>query len=595
MLQLQQKYNLAIELINRGRTGEGRTLLEEIHRVDPSDVQTVFALGKLESERREYAPALERFEKLLFHPSLGASAAAMVLHTLSLDRRAQEAVARGRDFLRRFPADRALAMELAAALSTVNDYEGAEEVLRAQYQAAPDGEVASALSSVLINRGRCADAIDLLQDVLGRDPGNVACLAAIANATNYVSDSREEGFRKHRALTRIAEFSLPVIDPLSYDRTPDPDRPLRVALLSFDFRAHSVAYFVEAILRHNDRSRFHITAFSTSASEDEVTDRLRPLADQWKQHLSGSPRMLAREVYAEKADVVVDLGGLTGGSALPALVPQVAPVQVTAIGYPNTTGFSTVHYRLVDSLTDPPGEADTFSTERLVRLDPCFLCFTPRVRREPLRAAGEPGVVFASFNKIAKYSDACLRIWAEILRAVPNSRLLLKSAALQAPSSQELLTGRLLAAGAPPGAVCFAGKQEDELDHLAMYDQVDIALDPYPYNGTTTTCEAMLMGVPVVTLEGSTHAGRVGLSLLSAAGFPELVARSPVEYVRLAAALAGDVGVLRASRSARAARMIGSALCDGPAYASRWQEAVRWMWKQWCERKRNQSASSGRR
>lgn len=586
---------MAIELINRARTPEGRALLEEVLAADPADAQASFALAKLDAEHRDCAASLARFEPLVLHPTLGPAAAAMILHVLALDRRPQEAISRGAELQRRFPADRGLAMELAAACSTLGEFSRAEEVLRAHYEQNPDAEVASALSSALLNLGRNGDAIALLRAVLERDPGNIACLAALASATNYISESREEGFRRHRALTRVAEFSLPVIDPLSYDNPPDPERPLRIALLSFDFRAHSVAYFVEAILRHHDRSRYHITAYSTSAIEDDVTDRLRPLADDWKRHLSGAPRLLAREVWAGKADIVVELGGLTGGSPLPALVPQVAPVQVTAIGYPNTTGFSTVHYRLVDSLTDPPGESDTYSTERLVRLDPCFLCFTPRVVREPSRAGAGPGVVFASFNKITKYSDGCLQTFAAVLRAVPGSRLLLKSPALHVASARVLLEHRLLDAGAPAGSIEFAAKQEEERDHLAMYDRVDIALDTFPYNGTTTTCEALLMGVPVIVLEGSTHAGRVGLSLLTASGFSGLVARSRDEYVALAASLAEDVAGLRASRPERARQMLGSPLCDGPAYASRWQDAIRSMWRLWCERKRSRSSPSAPR
>lgn len=595
MSQLQQNYRLAIELINRGRTAEGRALLEENLKADPADGPTSFAIAKLDAENLEYAAALARFETLLEHPVLGPDAAPMILHVLSLDRRAQEALARGVELQRRFPENRGLAMELAAACSTLGEYARAEEVLRARYEQNPDADVASTLSSVLLNLGRNGEALALLRAVLERDPGNVACLAALASATNYISDSREEGFRRHRALARVAEFSLPVIDPLSYDNSPDPERPIRIALLSFDFRAHSVAYFVEAILRHRDRSRYHITAYSTSAIEDEVTDRLRPLADDWKRHTSGAPRMLAREVFAGRTDVVVELGGLTGGSPLPALIPQVAPVQVTAIGYPNTTGFSTVHYRLVDSLTDPPGESDACSTERLVRLDPCFLCFTPRVLREPARIGAGPEVVFASFNKITKYSDACLRTFAAVLRAVPGSRLLLKSPALHVASACELLKHRLLDAGAPGGSIEFAAKQEEELDHLAMYDRVDIALDSFPYNGTTTTCEALLMGVPVIALEGSTHAGRVGRSLLAAAGIPGLVARSRDEYVALAASIARDVAKLRASRSERAKQFLASPLCDGPAYASRWQDAIRSMWRLWCERKRSRSSPSAPR
>lgn len=588
-----QQYRQAIDLLNRGKSAEGRALLEAIHRAVPADAPAALALARVETEERNYDRALALLEPLVRDRDTGPGAALQIVHALSLAGRYREAIGRSAEFERLFPLDRSLALAAGAAHSSLPDHEGAHAVLRRQFDAAPDPEIASVLSSTLVNLGRCADAVAILNDALGRFPGDVACLASLANATNYLSMSREEGFRRHRAMARLVEFGVPVIDPLSYPNPADPDRPLRIAILSFDFRAHSVAYFVEAILRHHDRSRYHITAFSTSAVEDHVTERLRPLADAWRSHLSGVPRMLAREVWADRADVVVELGGLTGGSALAALVPQVAPVQVTAIGYPNTTGFGTIGYRLVDACTDPPGEADGFSTEKLVRLDPCFLCFTPRTARVSARV-GAGGVVFGSFNKVAKYSDACVRTWAEILAATPGSRLLLKSPALDAPSAREFLLQRFGAVGAPIDRIDLVGRQEAEQDHLAMYDRIDIALDSFPYNGTTTTCEALQMGVPVVALEGTTHAGRVGLSLLGACGFPELVARSREQYVGIATDLASKADLLRAQRIDRSQKMLSSALCDGPAYAARWQDAIRSMWRTWCEQKRSRSSPSAR-
>jgi len=591
----RQKYQRAIELLNRGRTAEGRALLEEICRIDPSDAQAALSLGKLESEERRFDRSLALLEPLVANPTIGKPAATLIVHVLSLAGRYEEAIRRAAGFRAMFPPDPALTLMAAAAHSSLQDYEAAERLLQQQLAATPNADLEAARSSALLNLGRSREAIAGLKDALVRFPGDVGCLAALASATNYVSTSREEGFRIHSALARLIEFAVPVIDPLSYDNPPDPDRPLRIAILSFDFRAHSVAYFVEAILRHHDRARYHITAFSTSATEDEVTDRLRPLADAWKRHTSGSPRLLAREVWTEKPDIVIDLGGLTGNSALPALVPQVAPVQVTAIGYPNTTGFSTVHYRLVDSLTDPPGESDGFSTERLVRLDPCFLCFTPRTRRPPARTGAGDSVVFGSFNKINKYSDECLRVWSEILRRVPGSKLLLKSPALDATAARDHLYRRLSEVGAPPDRIEMLGKQDKESDHLAMYERIDIALDTFPYNGTTTTCEAMMMGVPVIAMEGSTHAGRVGVSLLTAAGFAGCIATTLEEYIAKAADCAAGVHNLRSERAGRSEQMLASALCDGPAYTARWEDAIRSMWRTWCERKRNQSSTSARR
>lgn len=591
----QRKYQQAIELLNRGKAADGRALLEELHASDPADAEVALSLGKLESEELRLDRALVLLAPVVQNKAHGLHAATVIVHVLSRAGRFEEAIVRAKEFRVIFPHDPNLTLMAAAAHSSRQDHDGAERLLREQVAATPLAEVEAAFSSALLNVGRVDEAISGLKSALTRFPGDVGCLAALASATNYVTTSREEGFRIHGALARLVEFAVPVIDPYSYENSPDPDRPLRIALLSADLRAHSVAYFVEAILRHHDRARYHITAFSTSAIDDDVTAKLRPLADAWRQHTSGSPRLLAREVWTQKPDVVIELGGLTGGSALPALVPQVAPVQVTAIGYPNTTGFRTIHYRIVDSLTDPPGESDSSSSEKLVRLDPCFLCFTPRAMRTPTRSGADNSVTFGSFNKITKYSDPCISTWAELLVRVPESKLLLKSPALEGESTRDHLLKRLARAGAPVERVRLIGKQEAESDHLAMYEQIDIALDTFPYNGTTTTCEALLMGVPVVTVAGSTHAGRVGLSLLSAAGFPELVARTQAEYIDKAAECAARVQTLRAERVARSKQMLASPLCDGSAYTARWQDAIRRMWRTWCEQKRLRSSPSARR
>ncbi|MBX3388168.1 MAG: tetratricopeptide repeat protein [Phycisphaeraceae bacterium] len=594
MSQLFYQYQQAIDEIRQGKRTEGRARLRELNRRNPENAQIALSLGHLEAQERNFDQALTLFESLLAHQDFAAQGAALIVQTLIRAGRGRDATARSLVLRRVLDSDPQLALATAAAFSSIYDFTQAEEVLAEQYRKKPHAEIAAARSSALVDLGRGAEAIAVLNEALREFPGDIACLAALANATNFVSDSREEGFRRHCALGRMAEYALPVTDPLSFRNRPDPDRPLRIALLSHDFRAHSVAYFVEAILRHHDRSAFHLTAFSTSFTEDAVSDRLRSLADDWKSERSGSPRLLGREVLAVSPDVVIELGGLTGGSPLPALMPQVAPVQISAIGYPNTTGFRAVQFRFVDSLTDPPGASDTFSTEKLIRLDPCFLCFTPRARRPALRVDGkEP--VFASFNRVAKYSEACVRTWSEILRRSAGARLILKSPALDSSAARGLLMRRFASAGAPPERIELIGLQQREEDHLAMYERIDIALDSFPYNGTTTTCEALMQGVPVVGLEGSTHAGRVGASLLHAAGFPELVARSPDEYVANAAALAPRVDELRAARTDRSQRFLSSTLCDGAAYTARWQDAVRLLWRTWCEQKRNQSSPSALR
>jgi predicted O-linked N-acetylglucosamine transferase (SPINDLY family) len=260
-----------------------------------------------------------------------------------------------------------------------------------------------------------------------------------------------------------------------------------------------------------------------------------------------------------------------------------APVQMTYIGYPNTTGLADADYRIVDSVTDPAG-AEAFVTEKLLRLDPCFLCYLPpEGAPEPTtQRASESGVVFGSFNALFKIDDATLELWAQVLRAVPESTLLLKYFGLESAGVREDLLGRFRAAGVDGARIVLDGPGTSAREMMGAYARMDIALDTYPYHGTTTTCEALLMGVPVVTLQGRVCAARVGGSLLGAVGLSELVAEAPEEYVRIAARLAGDVGALARGRAALRERVLASPLCDIPGAAARLGHALRECWRAAC-------------
>jgi predicted O-linked N-acetylglucosamine transferase (SPINDLY family) len=298
-------------------------------------------------------------------------------------------------------------------------------------------------------------------------------------------------------------------------------------------------------------------------------------------------REFAQLVFDDRIDILVDLGGHTGSSRLEAFGYKPAPVQVTWLGYPDTTGLPEVDYRFTDILADPPG-AEAFHTEQLVRLPACFLCYAPR---HPCPAPSPPPalttgrVTFGSFNNLAKLSPQTLRAWAAILQSVPTAHLFIKGKALRDPLSHEQFRQKLIAHGIDITRTELQGWTTSSEDHMELYGHVDIALDTFPYNGTTTTCEALWMGVPVVTLTGETHAGRVGTSLLSAVGLNELVAGTETAYIELATRLAGDPQQLAHRRADLRDRMASSPLCDGPRFAREVEDAYRAMWRRWCRNK----------
>jgi Flp pilus assembly protein TadD len=351
--------------------------------------------------------------------------------------------------------------------------------------------------------------------------------------------------------------------------------PVRVALVSPDLHRHSVAFFLPAILAHAPAHGIEVRCYSTSPYRDEVTAELRSLAGEsrWRTIDVTQPGALVRAAAADAIDVAVDLSGLSRDHRLADFAARIAPVQATYLGYPATTGVPAMDVRLVDSLTDPPG-SDALSTERLVRLDPCFLCYTPP--RNPPPVAARPGgsVTFGSFNTLRKLSDFTLSLWAKVLAAASGSRLLLKSRGLDSPGVRDDLLARLDAAGVPRDRVELRGFMGDDAAHLTAYGEVDVALDPFPYHGTTTTLEAMLMGVPVVTLAGDRHASRVGVSLLTNAGHSEWVATDPARYVEIAAGLAGDGAHRAALRRSLRTQLRGSALCDVGGFGCRFAQAA---------------------
>jgi len=290
-------------------------------------------------------------------------------------------------------------------------------------------------------------------------------------------------------------------------------------------------------------------------------------------------------VRSDHIDILVDLAGHTSRNRLPVFASRPAPVQVTWLGYPNTTGLSVMDYRLTDAWADPEGATEHYYTESLVRLPDGFLCY------QPLTTTPEPAVcpsmeiryvTFGSFNSFVKMTDEVFRTWSDILHAVPGSCLLLKNFSLNDPAIRAQCQHSFQSLGIDSDRLELHAVLPSRQAHLEFYRRMDIALDTFPYNGTTTTCEALWMGIPVVTLAGEQHAGRVGFSLMNALGLPQLITDDRDEYCRLAVALASDIDQRQQWRISLRARMEASSLCDGAGFACNVELAYRQIWEKWC-------------
>jgi predicted O-linked N-acetylglucosamine transferase (SPINDLY family) len=360
-----------------------------------------------------------------------------------------------------------------------------------------------------------------------------------------------------------------------------PDRRIRIGYLSPNFRNHPVTRFLEPILQSYDASAFEIFCYSDVAEPDAVTQRLRAGAHVWRDVLGLRDNDLAELIRKDGIDILVDLTGHMAAHRLLVFARKPAPVQVTYLGYPDTTGLATIDYRITDSIHDPPGLTDRYHMERLLRLDPCCWCFQPDelgMEVGPLPSLSAGRVTFAALNRLAKSTPQMMATWATILRSIPGSMLKVLVGPQSTGDTQ--LYDLFERHGLPKDRLVLVGRCNRK-QYLEQFRSTDIALDTYPYNGHTTTCDALWMGVPVVSLAGSTHVSRAGLSVLSTVGLEDLVATTPDAYVDRAISLTKDLSSLARLRSSLRRRMQSSPLLDAAGLTARLERAFRDMWKTW--------------
>ncbi len=444
-----------------------------------------------------------------------------------------------------------------------------------------DADLGADLATSLIFLGRKDEGLELFRKAVAASSNPVIGSMALMNLHYQPVLDNPTLFEEHR---RWADCHAPIgLARTEHPNDRNPDRRLRIGYVSPDFRTHPVAYFFEPLLERHDRRAVEVFGYSQVTCPDPVTWRLQARFDCTRNICGLDDRAVATMIENDRIDVLVDLAGHTGGNRLTVSAYRPAPVQVTYLGYPDTTGMEQVDYRLTDELSTP-AELQRFYTEQLVYLPEGFLCYRPpewAPQIPPPPCAGRGTVTFGAFNDSCKVNAPLMALWARILAAIPGSRLLFKSRAGEDPQVRAIFLEQFRQAGILPEQVAVVG-QRPAIEYLRLYDQVDVALDTFPYNGTTTTCDALWMGVPVVSLVGGHHASRVGLSILSQLGLETLAARSAEDYVARAAALAQDLRRLEKLRASLRPSMLASSLCNAGAFAAAVEGAYRQMWQKWC-------------
>ncbi len=501
-------------------------------------------LGVVLQEQRDTDGAIDAFRRALALQSANALAHTHLGTALAAKGELTAAAAAHREALRYNSRLASAHNNLGIVLKDQGDFVAAREAYRAAVAA--DGDDPSFHSNLLMS--------------LSYDPA--------VDGETLVADHRRWSNRHEHP------------EPLPKDIDWQPDRRLRIGYVSPDFWTHSVAYFIEPVLERHDKDRFETFCYADVARPDDTTARLRNAADHWCDSTAFDDAALFERVRADRIDILIDLTGHTGGNRLPVFGCRAAPVQISWIGYPATTGLSQMDYRVSDGWADPEGETDRFHSERLLRLPSGFLCYRPpEDAPAPMDRPGRRPLTFGSFNNLSKVTDEVLALWARLLIECPDTRLLLKSRQLADDGVRDRVLGVFQAMGVSPDRLDLRTRVRDAAEHLALYGDVDVALDTFPYNGTTTTCEALWMGVPVIALAGSLHAGRVGVSLLNQIGQPGWVVDTPDAYVAKALAIAADPP----RRAVLRDQVAGSTLVDAKGFTQAFEAALTTVWSERCK------------
>ena len=449
--------------------------------------------------------------------------------------------------------------------------------------------------------GRVAEAVQLYEafrQSKDEQAGETEWLCACLFAKNFICNSKEGSDKLYDESVAHGNMLIAQHAHLrrtGHNNTKDINRPLKVGYVSGDLhRTHAVARF-SWVLLELDRARFQVFVYNSrdlSSFEENPKDSMRHMVDKWVDIWGLDTAAAVRAIVADEIDILVDLAGITFNHRLDVFACSAAPIQVTWIGYPNTTGVETIHYRVTDAVTDPMATTQQFS-EKLIRLPDCFLCYAPKGFVDQMPPVSAPPseengyITFGSFNQIAKVQHECLELWCRVLRAVPNSRINLKYLTFKAEAFREEWFAKFHARGIARERVTFMSFFPATSGHLAAYNLHDISLDTFPYNGTTTTVDSLLMGVPVVTLrspsEACIHAHNVSAGILTALGQPDLVAQSEDEFVEIAKNLARSPERLHALRHGLRNQFCSSPMGNSARYRSNVEDMYRKMWVQFCQ------------
>ncbi len=595
----------------------------ELLAADPDNLEALFLPGNLAHQKGNHEEAVDSFSPGLLRKPPRSPILRLNLGTsLTLLKRYDESISQLKEATSLDPGYSAAWFQLGVALEQKGNLDPAVEAYTQTRRLDPSHDHAIQRSADIRHRqNRMEEAMDLYAKALQLQPNNFMACNNAGNAAKYLGKisealtwyqraqelepqqricasnylmtmlltadcSPEEIYRKHALWSETFERPL-VQEQKPPANSPLPERPLRIGYLSCDYKNHPVAFFIEPILASHNRNNFKIYCYSNCDTPDMITAQLENRADIWRPIHDLDDDKVRDLIRNDGIDILVDLGGHTAQNRLTVFARKPAPVQATWLGYAATTGLKSIDYRITDAAADPPGITEHFHSERLWRLPDNFICYRPPANSPPvapLPCLTNGFVTFGVFNHFSKITPGAVDLWSELLSSLPTSKLLIKALGMEHEPMRKRTRDMFAARGISQDRLELVGKTPSIYSHLELFGKVDISLDTFPYNGTTTTCESLWMGVPVVAKEGNSHVSRVSVSLLRTVGLSGLVAGSDEDYVALAAFLAQDWKNLEILRNNLRERMNGSKLLDTVGFTRNLEQAYREMWRRWCKK-----------
>jgi len=576
-------YNLAVAYQLLGRLQDAESSFQRVLELAPDNITAMFSLANLYKSVGRLNEAAEAYRKVIAidssHIAAVVNLGAVLVGSGDLDE-AEEALRKAAGI---HPGSAEIQLNIGAVHLEAGKLEAAEQAFLHALEIRPDFiEALANLASILQKTGRIADADALYTKALQIAPERMDVFRNYLLNLLYMPGKRDGfNFSKNRefaaAFPRLESARQP------HDNIQDPDKKLKIGFISSDFRAHSVAYNILPLLSNIDSENFETYLYAEVPNPDGMTDRFRNVCDYWRDIFAHPDETVARTIRNDGIDLLVFLAGHFDQNRLPVCVFRPAPVQIS-FHDGATSGFDEMDYWLTDSALHPENSPEQFS-EDLYRL-PVFYQYTPIVNAPPVSPRlieRNRTITFGSFNNPGKINNEVIALWTNILNEITDSRLMLKyRGVFDNPKLNQAWLERFSANGIAPERIILRGGKGDSRNHLASYNEVDIALDPFPFNGATTTVEALWMGVPVISLMGDHFISRAAGSILHHAGHGNLAVPTPADYVELARDLAGNPARLKSLRENLRQDIQNSPLCNAPAYALSIEAAFRDMWKKWC-------------